>query len=174
MNNLIIFLLRKVWTRFSFIFNIGAFANFQEVIIFSELFSVPVSHRPRGANPYPIDEFPEILNYEISLKSFFKNVNFLRDIYKTMTPPKRSWNNVTNHEIFMPHTLDKYRGCLYLISHTWKYEILCVYLYIFDYAHNLRTNYSLKVINYKISARDENLRLFMTEKFKRGTILTTP
>jgi hypothetical protein len=39
-----------------------------------------------------------------------------------------------------------------------------------DYAQNLRTNYSLKVTNYKIIARDESLRLCMTDKFKGDTI----
>lgn len=39
-----------------------------------------------------------------------------------------------------------------------------------DYAHNLQTNYSLKVINNKIIVRNESLRLYMTEKLKRNTI----
>jgi hypothetical protein len=39
-----------------------------------------------------------------------------------------------------------------------------------DYAHNLRTNYSLKVMNYKIISRDESLRLCMSDKFKRNAI----
>jgi len=35
-----------------FIFNIiGAFANFQEVTIFLELFSIHISHRPSRATP---------------------------------------------------------------------------------------------------------------------------
>jgi len=45
----------------------------------------------------------------------------------------------------------------------------CVYIDC-DYAHNLLTNYSLKVINNKIIARDESLRLCATDKLKRNTI----
>jgi hypothetical protein len=45
----------------------------------------------------------------------------------------------------------------------------CVYIDCDD-THNLHTNYSLKVINNKIIARDESLRLCMTDKLKRNTI----
>jgi len=41
-----------------------------------------------------------------------------------------------------------------------------------DYAHNLRTNYSLKVVNNKIIARDGILSFCMTDKLKRNTINT--